>query len=87
MLFPLLTLLVIGAQDSTLIGFHPDRVMTQRELEERFLATPSSETAERNLGLLTAEPHVAGTAADRRVVDFLAAELNWLRRRQVEVPG
>ena len=86
MLFPLLTLLVIGAQDSTLIGFHPDRVMTQRELEERFLATPSSETAERNLGILTAEPHVAGTAADRRVVDFLAAELKRLGMDQVEIP-
>ncbi len=64
-----------GATDEKLLrGFTPARSRAQRALEEKFMATVDAARAEANHRTLTAEPHVAGSEADRRVVEFIAAE-------------
>jgi N-acetylated-alpha-linked acidic dipeptidase len=64
----------IGADEKPLTGFTPERSAAQRQLEEKFLAVPDNQRAEATHATLTAEPHVSGSAADRRVVEYLLEE-------------
>lgn len=61
-----------------LSGFSPARSMEQRQLEARFIQVPSPDSAARVLRQLTAQPHVAATPADQRVIEYLATTLRSL---------
>ena len=52
-------------------GFVPSRAAAELALEQRFEAIPQPARAEADLRRLTAEPHVAGTDASRRVAEWL----------------
>jgi len=61
-----------SAQDAGAIrGFAPARVEAERQLEAQFRGIPDAAHAEANLRHLTAEPHMAGTEASRRVAEWL----------------
>ena len=66
--------LLAGAEEAPLPGFTPARSAAQLKLEQKFLALPDAARAEQNHKTLTHEPHVAGSEADRRVVEFIRAE-------------
>ncbi|HEY1249753.1 MAG TPA: M28 family metallopeptidase [Thermoanaerobaculia bacterium] len=55
-------------------GFTAARAAWQREYERRFLELPTPEECGAILRELTRTPHLAGTAGNARVADFLAAE-------------
>lgn len=70
-----LTAIFVGALAQTnhvqLTGFtatHSDR---ERDIEKQFLAVPDPTQAEENHRVITAEPHLAGSQADRRTADFV----------------
>jgi N-acetylated-alpha-linked acidic dipeptidase len=67
-------LLFVAADEAPLPGFTPERSAAQLKLEEKFLALPNAARAEQNHKMLTHEPHVSGSEADRRVVEFLRSE-------------
>ncbi|HUJ32277.1 MAG TPA: M28 family metallopeptidase [Candidatus Acidoferrum sp.] len=52
-------------------GFLPSRVEAERDLERKLQGTPDPARAEAALRRLTAEPHMAGTEASRRVAEWL----------------
>ena len=61
-----------SAQDAGAIrGFAPARVEAERQLEAQLRGIPDAAHAEANLRHLTAEPHMAGTEASRRVAEWL----------------
>lgn len=47
---------------------HSDR---ERDVEKKFLAAPNAGQAEENHRVITAEPHLAGSDADRRTAEFV----------------
>jgi N-acetylated-alpha-linked acidic dipeptidase len=57
-----------------LTGFSPAREKWEREYERRLLALPQPAECDAILREVTRAPHVAGTDANARVADFLAAE-------------
>ena len=59
-------------QDPALVGFSAASAEAQRRVEERFLALPRPESFRRHLERLTRDPHPAGSAANRRLADYLA---------------
>ncbi len=61
-------LVASDAPDPVLRGFTPTRSQAQRALEEKFLAVPDPARAEAHHKTLTADPHVAGSPADRRTL-------------------
>jgi len=63
----------VAAQED-LRGFIPSRSKSERVLEKTFMAVPNSRSAENNHRALTAEPHMAGSVADRRVSEYVLAE-------------
>jgi len=63
--------LLTAGEDTPLTGFTPARSRAQRALEEKFLAVPDAARAEADHRTLTAEPHVAGSPADRRTAEFV----------------
>jgi N-acetylated-alpha-linked acidic dipeptidase len=64
-----------GAQDSeAMAGFAPSHVSEERSLEARLKKIPDPVHAESSLRHLTAEPHLAGTEASRRVAEWLRDE-------------
>jgi len=63
-----------GAPDAALTGFTARSSAWQREYERRFLALPRPEECGEILRELTRTPHVAGTAGNARVADWLAEE-------------
>jgi N-acetylated-alpha-linked acidic dipeptidase len=73
-LLPVAVLLTTGADEQAISGFTPERSQAQRALEEKFMAVPDAARAEATHKTLTAEPHVAGSAADRRVVEYILGE-------------
>lgn len=79
-IIPLLILLtVLGAvafdqPGDSLRGFSPSNSRQQRELEARFLAVPDAASAEKHHRILTAEPHVAGSEADRRTAEYVLGQ-------------
>ena len=60
---------------ASIIGFSPQAAAKQRAAEAYALAIPTPENARRWLRILTAEPHVAGTAADHRTAVFVRDKL------------
>lgn len=58
-----------------LLGFAPASRGKHREAEAKALAVPNPNSARGWLRTLTAEPHVAGTAADRRTAEFVRDRL------------
>jgi len=56
-------------------GFRASRLAEQSALEERFQALPSAESFKRHLIALTSEPHIAGTPANDRVGERIAAAM------------
>src|SRR3989338_47024 len=73
-LVPLACLLVaaaVASDETPLTGFTPARARAQRALEQKFLAVPDPARAEVDHRTLTAEPHVAGSAADRRTAEYV----------------
>jgi N-acetylated-alpha-linked acidic dipeptidase len=55
-------------------GFSPARAAWERDYESRLLSLPRPEECGEILRELTRTPHVAGTDANARIADFLAAE-------------
>ncbi len=47
-------------------------VLSEPELEKKFLAVPDPKIAEQDLKTLTAAPHIAGSPEDRKTADFVA---------------
>jgi N-acetylated-alpha-linked acidic dipeptidase len=75
-----LTLCVLGvlcvdsapqSQAPAIYGFTASSSAQERALERRFLALPSPENARAAHRFLTAEPHVAGSARDRALADWI----------------
>ena len=59
----------------TLIGFTPSRTSEQQALEARFAELPTVDSFKRHLQTLTREPHIAGTEANDRVGEQIAAAM------------
>jgi N-acetylated-alpha-linked acidic dipeptidase len=57
------------------LGFSPRSRAGQLQAEARALAVPTPESARKWLRILTAEPHVAGTAADYKTAVFVRDKL------------
>lgn len=57
-------------------GFLPDSIAAQDRLEAGAIALVSADSIQRFARALAAEPHVAGTDAQRRTRDFVIAEMN-----------
>jgi N-acetylated-alpha-linked acidic dipeptidase len=47
-------------------------LLSQSDLEKKFLAVPDPKFAEQDLKTLTAAPHIAGSPEDRKTADFVA---------------
>lgn len=56
------------------LGFSPTSFRGERGWEKRYLKLPKAAQCGRYLRRLTSEPHVAGTASDRRVSEYIAGE-------------
>jgi N-acetylated-alpha-linked acidic dipeptidase len=52
-------------------GFTPAHSQRERSLEQKFLAVPDPARAESVHKILTVEPHVAGSAGDRRTAEYV----------------
>ncbi len=65
-----------GAQtlSSVPLGFSPQSFANERQWEERYLKLPDPAKCGKYLHRLTAQPHVAGTAGDQRVSQFIYDE-------------
>jgi N-acetylated-alpha-linked acidic dipeptidase len=63
------------AEEPTMLGFAPGSRAGQLEAEARALAVPTPRSARNWLRTLTAEPHAAGTEADRRTAEFVRDRL------------
>jgi N-acetylated-alpha-linked acidic dipeptidase len=63
------------AQDRAPIGFAPASRKAQAKAEARALSVPTPEAAKSWLRSLTEEPHVAGTAADKKTAEDLQGKL------------
>jgi len=55
--------------------FRPERRAAQERLEQFLLEAPSPEKLRRFHDALSSAPHVAGTPGDRKVIEWLAAEM------------
>jgi len=66
-----------GAAPNTsppITGFSSTSAVSQRALERRLLRYPSADRIQADHRFLTEEPHVAGTARDRELAEWTAAE-------------
>ena len=63
--------LVAAAQAPQIYGFTSRSSQAQRSIERRFLALPSADRARDAHAFLTAEPHVAGSARDRVLAEWV----------------
>lgn len=63
------------AQETAIMGFGPSSAQRQRALEARIMGFPSGERMALYHRALTAEPHHAGTPANQRTADYIAARL------------
>lgn len=66
------------AQQAAMPGYAAQRVEAQRALEGRAIAVPVADSARRIARALAQEPHIAGTAAQRRTAEWVNAELRKL---------
>lgn len=62
-------------QESRILGFGPSSARRQQSLEARILGFPSGERMAIYHRALTAEPHHAGTPANERTAEYIAARL------------
>ncbi len=60
-----------GQDKAILRGFTSDHSKSERELEQKFMALPDPIRARAVHKTLTAEPHIAGSPADRRSADYV----------------
>lgn len=60
-----------GQDRAILRGFTSDHSKSERELEQKFMALPDPNRARSVHKTLTAEPHMAGSLADRRSADYV----------------
>ncbi len=56
------------------LGFTPKSFESERGWEEKLMSSVDPQRCRAHLRKLTSEPHVAGTAGDRRVSDYIASE-------------
>ncbi|MBV9304436.1 MAG: M28 family peptidase [Acidobacteriaceae bacterium] len=56
------------------LGFTPSSFSSESRWEEQLMSTVSPQRCRTYLRKLTSEPHVAGTAGDRRVSEYIASE-------------
>src|SRR3974377_1036167 len=65
-----------GASNTSAVplGFSPRSFTTEQSWEERYLKIPDAARCGKYLRRITAEPHVAGTAGDQRVTQFIFDE-------------
>jgi N-acetylated-alpha-linked acidic dipeptidase len=70
-IFFLVVVTAVGQDKTTLWGFTPGHSKAERELEEKFIALPDPERARSAHKSLTAEPHIAGSSADRRTAEYV----------------
>ncbi len=76
-LFLLLTY-VISVNAQSISGFTANSAVTQKQLEEKFLALPRPENAEKYLFKLTEEPHIAGSPESKAVAEYINSKyLEW----------
>ncbi|HEX6036811.1 M20/M25/M40 family metallo-hydrolase [Longimicrobium sp.] len=64
----------LAAQQS-MPGYAPQTAARQRTAEAAAVQAPSPDVARRHARALTAEPHVAGTPAQRRTADYVAQQM------------
>jgi N-acetylated-alpha-linked acidic dipeptidase len=64
----------LAESDRPIFGFSTAGLGRQRILEERLLQFPSSDRLQADHLYLTSKPHVAGTARDRELAEWTAAE-------------
>ncbi len=67
-----------AAPAAPLVGYTPARAAAERAAEAAAIARPTPAAAERHARALSAETHVAGTAAQARTRDYVLAELRRL---------
>lgn len=70
-LFLLGGLTISSTQETRLGGFTPSHSRQQRQMEQRFSAVPDGVTAEAEHAVLTLNPHLAGSAADRQTAEYV----------------
>jgi N-acetylated-alpha-linked acidic dipeptidase len=63
------------ASQQPIPGYAPQTAARQRPAEAAAVAAPSPEIARRHSRALTAEPHVAGTPAQRRTADYVIQQM------------
>jgi len=56
-------------------GYSPTAAVTQRRLEQDAIQAPQAARARTHSAALTREPHIAGTAAQRRTADYVIAQM------------
>src|SRR5262245_46956519 len=78
-------LLTRAASAPSIYGFTASSSSQQRALERRFLPLPSPENARAAHAFLTAEPHVAGSARDRVLADWIRDRWREYGLEQIEV--
>ncbi len=59
----------------SLVGFTAENAERQREIEAKLMELPQPATFRKHLETITREPHVAGSAANNRVADYLAVTM------------
>jgi N-acetylated-alpha-linked acidic dipeptidase len=62
---------IAQAPQSVLLGFRSHSSQQERLIEQRFMEVPTAANAKETLRTLTAEPHMAGSLADRRTAEFV----------------
>jgi len=62
---------VAQQNQAQLSGFTAAHSNRERDLEKKFSAIPDASKAEENHRVITAEPHLAGSPADRRTAEFV----------------
>jgi N-acetylated-alpha-linked acidic dipeptidase len=63
-----------GSPGTIPLGFSPQSFMAERRWEQRYLKFPRPANCRKYLRRLTSEPHIAGTAGDRHVTQFVYDE-------------
>src|SRR5208282_5521210 len=58
----------------TMLGFTAASTAKQAEIEDRFKAIPTAAEARRQLRILTAEPHLAGSDRNNELARYIASE-------------
>ena len=60
------------SKGQSLVGFNSKSMDIQKEMESLIINMPKSEVFKKHLEALTKEPHLAGSAANKRVADYIS---------------